>query len=140
MPPDSEQISQSTSSTPVLPDPLLRVRLTHVTISALPPDEGLDQLKCNFSGGKTFENVPIIRVFGVTEGGQVRSFPGVVRVARKTSLLTSTFLCRHQQRACVNVHGAFPYFYIDYPQDQPIDPDSGALCACLTCTSFEGLD
>lgn len=135
--PDPGQTSQSTSSTPILPDPLLRVRLTRVTTSALPPDEGLDQLKSNFSGGKTFEHVPIIRVMGVTEGGQVRSMAGVVRAVNRTFLLTSASLCRRQQKACVNVHGAFPYFYIDYPKDQPIDPDSGALCGCLTWDNLE---
>lgn len=55
------------------PDPVLRVRLTNVSYSLAKPEPGLDQQASCFSHGRPFADVPLIRVLGMTEGGQVRA-------------------------------------------------------------------
>jgi DNA polymerase zeta len=55
------------------------------------PHSDLDVIYSNYSGER-IKSVPIIRIFGATPGGQ---------------------------KACVHVHGAFPYLYIPYGIDNP---------------------
>jgi hypothetical protein len=45
--------------------------------------------------------VPVVRVFGATPGGQ---------------------------RACLHIHGAFPYFYVAYDDDLPQARPSRVRC------------
>ncbi|CDZ96255.1 DNA polymerase zeta, catalytic subunit [Phaffia rhodozyma] len=79
----------------ISPEPILRVRLTNLLASSAKPLRGLDQMSSGFSEGRQFGRIPLLQVFGMTEAGQ---------------------------RACVNIHGAFPYVYIEYPRDNSLEP------------------
>lgn len=50
-----------------------------------------------FPPGELPRKVPVYRIFGSTPDGQ---------------------------SACVNVHGCWPYFFVDYPEERSLDPDS----------------
>jgi hypothetical protein len=84
-------LSAPSSSQPPNPDvplPLLRVRLSNVSATMATPVSELDKLHSGFSpdlnmfgqsgtsAKKRFYKVPIIRVFGVTEAGQVSTRGG----------------------------------------------------------------
>jgi hypothetical protein len=84
-PPAGKALAPSPSPSSTIPDPLVRVRLTNVTYSLAKPEPGVDQLQSGFSLGHSFAEVPVIRVLGITEGGQVRRSPYVL-IAHSRSL------------------------------------------------------
>ncbi|KAJ9124403.1 hypothetical protein QFC22_001203 [Naganishia vaughanmartiniae] len=96
--------AQATPSASVSP-PFLRVKLVDIHITQTPPVPALAHAyrspipngATSFPLGTLPARVPLIRIFGATP---------------------------RNQSVCVNVHGIWPYFFVDYPQDRSLNPES----------------
>ncbi|GAA5834931.1 hypothetical protein JCM11251_002064 [Rhodosporidiobolus azoricus] len=93
--PQPSAVAPSLASALPFPDQLIRFRLSHIDDIMSYDDSEFDNRLTPFSD-KPLHAVPVIRVFGATDRGQ---------------------------RACVHIHGVFPYVYIDY-KGKDLDPDT----------------
>lgn len=93
--------TQSQDNTP----PFLRVRLVDIQITLTPPIPALAHAyrspipngATSFPIGTLPTRVPLIKIFGATPANQ---------------------------SVCVNVHGVWPYFFVDYPEGRSLAPDA----------------
>ncbi|GHJ88161.1 hypothetical protein NliqN6_4563 [Naganishia liquefaciens] len=85
--------------------PFLRVKLVDIQITLTPPVPALAHAyrspipngATSFPIGTLPTRVPLIKIFGATPANQ---------------------------SVCVNVHGVWPYFFVDYPEERSLAPDA----------------
>jgi DNA polymerase zeta len=95
----------SSQEDPEAIDAFIRVKLNDIMVTMTHPLQQMNRVyqppnpnaATSFPLGTLPAKVPVIRIFGITP--------------------------KHQS-VCLNVHGIWPYFFVEYPQGRSLDPDS----------------
>lgn len=108
--------SQETAD-PEAVDAFMRIRLNDILMTMAPPMPLLEKVyhplnastATSFPQGVLPAKVPILRIFGSTP---------------------------NHQSVCLNVHGIWPYFFVEYPSGRSLDPDSVYRYTHRLCNSL----
>ena len=129
---------------PATPEPVFSVRIVSLDHYMARPEPGLDVCYSELEG-TVVERVPIVRIFGTTPLGQktclhlhkvldahtIKLLASVIiaskgcnsRHACPVNLVKASMACAVS--ACLVYAQVFPYFYVPYPDDAPVEQGPG---------------